>query len=219
VQAKQAANQPSSAGAEPTGDAKLVSVFDQMSKKRKEGQFQAALDIYDALPDDLKKDKFILIECINNAKHLKGKPYADAIRAYRQAFPNEPNLNLFMMDGYLEHKLYDRALASIDALDQSVGGDTYFDLERAKTYRLKGDRDEAKKCAEKAIKTDPKLEPAYKFLLEISLEEHRFSETARVLTLMQKHLPDRMPAVQTDAAYAGFLKSSSYRAWSGTQKR
>ena len=107
---EQAAKPPQAAAGGPLGDNRLFfTAAGQISERQKQGKYQAALDLYEALPESLKKDKIMLIDRIKTAKHLKGKPYDDAIRAYRQAFPNEPNLNLFMIDGYLEHKLYDRA--------------------------------------------------------------------------------------------------------------
>ena len=108
-----------------------------MSKRSKEQQYQAALDVYAALPESLQKEKSILIERTNVAKHLRGKPYDDAIRDYLKAFPNEPNLNLLMIDAYQEHRLFDRELTCIDGLDRTVGGDPYLDVLR-KSLSLEG---------------------------------------------------------------------------------
>jgi tetratricopeptide (TPR) repeat protein len=216
---ERAANPTQAAAGEPAGDnGRYFRAGNQMSKLQKAGKYQAALDVYEALPEILKKDKSLLSERISAAKHLKGKPYDDAIRAYRQAFPNEPNLNLIMIDGYLQHKMYDRALGSIDALDQFIGGDPYLNVERANAYRLNGDRGKAKTFANKAIAAEPGLRPAYDCLLAISLNEKKFSETARLLTAMQKKFPAHMPSVATDPAYAEYVKSPAYRTWARSQR-
>jgi tetratricopeptide (TPR) repeat protein len=211
---------PQSSGADGgNGTARLAVALTEMQQRCKEGQFQAALDIYEKLPENLQKEKAAMLTRIQAASRVKGKPYDDAIRAYRKEYPNEPNLDLLMIDAYLEHKLYDRSLACIDGLDKTVGGDPYLDVLRAGVHRVKGDRAAAKKCLSKAIAAEPDLPLAYRGLLSISLEEKKFSETSRLLTLLQKQFPDQMPAVASDPAYAEYVKSTAYRAWLRTQKR
>jgi hypothetical protein len=215
---EQAAKPPQAAAGRASGDnAAFFSAGGQLSKLRKDGKYQAAMDLYETLPESVKKDKLFLIDRIDTAKHLKGKPYDDAIRAYRTAFPNGPNLDLIMIDGYLEHKLYDRALACIDRLDKTVGGDPYLDATRANVYRLKGDRVNAKKLGNKAAAAEPNLSPAYECLLAVSLTEKKFSETSRLLTLFKKKFPKRMPDLKGDPAYAEYAKSAAYRTWLKTQ--
>ena len=191
----------------------------EMQNDIKAGQYQAALDTYAGLPERLQKDKVALVKRIEAAKHLKGKPYDDAIRAYRKEFPNEPNLDLIMIDGYLEHKMYDRALACIDRLDQTIGGDPYLDVLRAGVNRLKGDAAAAKKSANAAIAAEPDLQAAYICLLSISLKEKEFADTSRLLTTMQHKFPGRMSTVTSDPAFADYMKSPQYQAWLKTQKR
>ncbi len=58
---------------------------------------------------------------IQAARGVGGKPYDDAVRAYRKEFPDERNMDLIMIDAYFAHKLYDRVLASIDGLDHTLG--------------------------------------------------------------------------------------------------
>ena len=121
-----------------------------MRKRIKAGEYQEALDVYRSLPEHLQKEKLVLITRIQAARRLKGKPYDEAVIAYRKTFPNEPNLDLIMIYAYHEHKLFDKVLASIDGLDRTVGGDPFLDVLRADAYFEKGDLAAAKHCARKS---------------------------------------------------------------------
>ena len=118
-----------------------------MKRRIEEGKFQAALDIYQGLPDRFKTEKNVLLARLQAARALKGKQYDEAVRAYRKEFPHELNLDLIMIDAYFEHKLFERVLACIDGLDRSVGGDPYLDALRAKTHLAQHDLDAAQECA------------------------------------------------------------------------
>ncbi len=65
--------------------------------------------------------------------------------------------NLILIDAYADHKLYDRELASIDAVNRAVGGDPYLDMLRSRAFRMKGDLAAAKECVNKAIVAEPDL--------------------------------------------------------------
>jgi tetratricopeptide (TPR) repeat protein len=191
----------------------------EMRKRISDGQFQAALDYFRGLPDKLKSEKTIMRTRIDAAQHLKGKPYDDAVRAYRQRFPDEPTTDLIPLDAYYEHKMYDRALACIDRVDSAIGGDPYLDALRSGMNRMKGDLDAAKSCAQKAIAAEPELRQPYFALIQVSLAEKDFTETSRLLTLVQKKFPDHMPSVKTNPVYAEYVKSPQYRAWAKAQKQ
>lgn len=99
-----------------------------------------------------------------------------------------------------------------------MGRDPYLKVLRADVYRKKGDRANAKASANKAIAAEPDLRPAYDRLLSISLDEKKFTETSRLLMIVQKTFPKYAPKVADDPAYAGYVKSPKYRTWLRSQK-
>jgi tetratricopeptide (TPR) repeat protein len=202
-----------------TSTSRLLDAANEMHQRIEANQGQAALDIYAKLPGKLQEQKIMMIMRIRAASKVRGKPYDDSIRDYRKAFPNEPNLNLLLSDAYLDHEMYDRMIACFDKLDETIGGDPYLDVLRGGACRLKGDLATAKSYFTKAIAAEPDLDIAYSGLLAISLQEKQFAETARLLSILQKKSPEHMPAVQSDPAYAAFLKTAQYREWAKSQKR
>jgi tetratricopeptide (TPR) repeat protein len=203
---------------EASDGARLTSAQTEMNGLIAKKQYQAALDIYDALPDRLQREKVILRTRITAARPLKGNPYDDAIHDYRKEFPNEPNLDLIMIDSYAEHKRFDLELGCIERLDRSVGGDPYLDEFRASAYRMKGDLSAAKEYAGKAIVAEPDARLPYFTLLLISLAEKDFAETNRLLTIYQKKFPKHIPDLKSEPAYADYIKSAAYRTWAEAQK-
>jgi hypothetical protein len=79
----------------------------------------------------------------------------DTIRDYRAKCPNDPGVDLILVNHYVLCRRPDDALASIDRLDKAVGGDRCLDLLRAAVYSKKGDLAAAKKRAEKAAAAEP----------------------------------------------------------------
>ena len=128
-----------------------------MQKQDKTGHYQAALDIYEKLSPDLQKEKLLLYARLNAAKHLKGKPYDAAVRAYRQHYPDDVSTNLILIDAYADHKLYDRNSPASTRSTCAVGGDPYLDMLRSRAFRMKGDLAAEKECVNKAIVAEPDL--------------------------------------------------------------
>jgi tetratricopeptide (TPR) repeat protein len=198
--------------------ARLSKALSDMGLLIKVEKYQEALDIFQGLPDRLQSDKTALSMRIQAARRLGGKPYDDAVIAYRKDFRSERNMDLIMIDAYSAHKLYDKVLASIDGLEKTVGGDPYLDALRAKAYLQKGDLAAAKRCGRKSLAGEPDLPATYLCLLAISLQEKKFADTSALLTTMREKFPRRMPKPENDPAYAQYLGSPQYRAWMKAKK-
>jgi tetratricopeptide (TPR) repeat protein len=217
--AEKRGNSPQAALAGRVNDVvRLASDLSEMTKRINAAEYQEALDIYHGLPDRLQKEKTMLLARIRAAHGLMGEAYDEAVRDYRKEFPNEPNLDLIMIDAYSSHKLFDRVLASIDGLDRTVGGDPYLDALRGRVYLLKGDLAAAKACARKSVEAEPDVPTAYLSLLTISLKEKNFAETSALLTAVQEKFPRRMPVLKNNPAYAEYTSSPQYRDWLNAKK-
>jgi tetratricopeptide (TPR) repeat protein len=213
------AKMPQAAVGGPVSDGvRIGSALSEMTKRLKEKKYKEALDFYHSLPDRLQKEKLVLLVRIQAAHHLKGETYDEAVRDYRKAFPNEPNLDLIMIDAYYSHKLFDRVLASIDGVDRTVGGDPYLDALRARAHLQKGDLAAAKRCAKKSVEAEPDVPTAYLCLLTISLREKTFAETSAILTIVREKFPGQMPALKNNPTYVEYTSSPQYRDWVSARK-
>ena len=88
------------------------------------GQSKRALDIYERLPESLKKEKNILLVRLQAArKSGNERAYSKAIEDLEKYFPNDPCRILVSIDGYVMREEYDKAVASIEQLNNTIGGD------------------------------------------------------------------------------------------------
>jgi hypothetical protein len=190
-----------------------------MQRLTREGRPDEALRVYRSLPASLRQSKMVLLHRLRAAQALgPGDEYATALADLRARYPNDPCTDLLSVDDCLLRKRYDEALAGVDRLDKAVGGDPYNDVLRGNIHYMKGDRDAAIRCLNRAIAAEPTLEDPYWSLVQLSLDEKKFDETARLLSRIEKTLGLKLGDLTDIDAYAEFVKSAEYRKWLGRGK-
>ena len=148
------------------------------------GQVKEALEVYKTFPDVLKDHPQIVHEyLVARCSSCRG------LRMMRSATdrakcPNDPGVDLILMNHYVLGRRADDVLACIDRLDNAVGGDPYLDADRASAYVLKGDLAAAKKYAQKAAAAEP--------------DEARGQEFLKLVAKMETSLPAGQPEAGLD---------------------
>ncbi|NQT36710.1 MAG: hypothetical protein HQ581_04425 [Planctomycetes bacterium] len=198
---------------------KYVSQFLELSAAVKDGRGEEALDIYNALPESLRQDKNNLILRLQAASAVDEPTYAAAIEAFRRYHPNDPCLDLVLIDDHLMKGKYDEALASIDRLDKAVGSDPYLNVMRAGAYSEMQDYAKAKQCVRQAIEADDTLINAHWALVNISLDEKDFAETTRLMKTIADRFEFEANDLTTEPEYAEYVKSPHYQEWLDWQRR
>jgi tetratricopeptide (TPR) repeat protein len=186
----------------------------ELARLVREGKPEAALKVYNSLPESLRTEKLILLMRLMAVSGGDEKAYLSAIEAFEKHFPNDPSLALISIDGYVLKKQPRKAIASIEKLDRFVGGDPYLLLLQAGQYVELKERDKARELARKAIEQEPSLPGTYDFLLGLALEDKNHNETARLLNLTEKNLKVNMLGAVSEAKeYEAFLDSSAGKKW------
>jgi tetratricopeptide (TPR) repeat protein len=178
------------------------------------GRYEQALAVFDALPEELKKNRNILMQRFAVAVKAGGELYDAAMVDLKTAFPDDPSLGLVLIDYHFNRGEYDTAIAIIDRLDRDVGGDPYLDFFRANVLYVAGRLEEAKQAARRAIEAEPTLEDPYWTLVTISLDEREFTETARLLTEIENELGLVLGDLGGVPEYREFVESDAYPEWS-----
>ena len=75
---------------------------------------------------------------------------------------------------------------------------------------MKGDHAASILCLNRAIAAEPTLEDPYWTLVQISLDEKKFDETARLLTRIEKTFGLTLGDLTDVDVYAEFVKSAEY---------
>ncbi len=198
------------------GDAPLrefVTSLQRLSEAVQQGRWRAAMDIYAALPEPMRKERVTLMLRFRAAQGLDDAEQQACLADFQRWFPSDPCLDLLAVDSHVTAGRHKEAIACLDRVDTSVGGDPYLGVLRGNVHLLAGDPVRARISAARAAKEEPTLEEAHWVLVTCSLAEKDFDETARLLI----HLRDAMHVEFSDLAevpeYAEFVKSPAYAKW------
>ena len=144
----------------------------KMRQMMNEGKYRDAMEIYDRLPEKVKKIKAVQITHIMIASGIdNNEQYEAVINEYTKLYPNEPNMYLLLLDGYIIKKEYDKALYSVNEMDRMIDKDPFLDYYRYLIYNLKEDSSNAKASIEKLMKNMPGFEDGMLELIAVYLEE------------------------------------------------
>jgi tetratricopeptide (TPR) repeat protein len=185
----------------------------EMQRLYSTGKHDEALEIFDSFPEELKRDKNLLLMRFNIAAQAGDEAYRAAMVDLKRRLPDDPALDFTLIDHYFYAGQYGKALDIIDSIDRKVEGDPYLDFFRANIHFTDGNWDGAKRYARKAIEREPDLEDPYWTLVTISLNERDYAETARLLSAMEDNLGFVIGDLLDVTEYSGFRQSESYRRW------
>jgi hypothetical protein len=189
--------------------AEVVEMTEALLKKN----YQQVLEIYQRLPEAVKKRKVVIRIRINAARGIGHDQYLRALDDYRHYYPNDASIDLMSLDAFMLRKSYNQALAALDQIEQAVGGDPYLKVYRARILRSQGKPAAASKLAEAAIAEEPTLKPAYYFLLDQALKQKDFAKSAELLSDLESKCHVKFKDLSGVPAYAEFVKSEQYKSW------
>ena len=172
------------------------------------------------LPKSLQKDRSILLQRVAFATQVDATAHNAAVDDYRKWYPNSPGLHLMLIDYHFYRKEFAEALACVDALDESVGGDPYLDSMRANLHHSAGRPAETKEAALRVIEAMPTLANPHWLLVQLALEAKEFSEVAHLLAILEERCDQRIipEKMQASGLYAEFVKSPEYAKWLAARK-
>ena len=182
-----------------------------------EGDLVGALAIFDDLPESLRTNKNILLMRLSFATKASRAEYAQAIDDLQANFPDDPALDLPMIDGHFLRGETGKAIATIDRLNNNLEGDAYLQT-LAGNILAKDDRAEKAKVRYwKAISMEPTLKTPYWQLIALSLAEKDFPTTAELLDALETQLDLTLNDLTSIPLYEEFVESEAYETWQTTR--
>jgi tetratricopeptide (TPR) repeat protein len=181
----------------------------------RDGKPAEAAPILKALPAEMQTNRSVLMLRLQVAQAVSESDYLKVIQDWETAYPNDSALALISIDGDVMRKNFTGAIAHVDVLDRLVGGDPYLNCIRGNIYFAAKNYVMVKRTANAALQADPHLAAAYDVLLNTSLAEEDFDETARILERFERAYPyvDMARAVKGAPTYSKFLLSPAYAEW------
>jgi hypothetical protein len=199
-----------------TGERDFVHDFPQVVKMAgliNQGKMREALAIVPSLKPETRRQKTVLVNRLRAAQEIDDNEYSAVLEEFRHAYPKDPCLDLLLIDYYVLKKDFVRAKESTDRLDEAVGGDPYLAVLRADLNVAAGDLKSARDLANRAIKEEPGLAPAYVSLLAVSVQEKNFAESLDLLKMLDQKQMMEIGDLTAVPEYAGFVKSPQYQEW------
>lgn len=171
------------------------------------------LAIYEQLPAAVRQERSLMLMYLRAAAGHSEDKFDEAVEQFRKIHPNDPALDMLLVDRHIVKQRYEEALACVDRLDEAVGGDPYLEIQRAGVFVAKRDLDAARTSVNNAIKTDPSMEHAYWMGVTISLQTRQFEDTANLLDEIRDRFKTRYNDLSEITEYAEFVASPEYQVW------
>lgn len=176
-------------------------------------EYQKAWKSYEAMPAELRKNKTILTFALQASQNVGATEYQNVLDTYKASHPDDPCLDLMLIDYYFIKKEYDEAAASAIRVDKKLGGDAHMKTICARMLLAQDKDDEARKIAQEAIDLEGDFLPAYKILLGLSFKTKDFDESVRILDRLSEKFGNRYRNLTKTPENAEFLASPQYREW------
>ncbi|MDO4550275.1 MAG: hypothetical protein Q4C96_03390 [Planctomycetia bacterium] len=123
-----------------------------------EGDYQKTLDIFDALPEELKRNKSLLIIRLNAAlRHMDPQEYLFVLADIREKIPDDPCVDFLSLDYFFQKEMYEEALRSLDRIEHVIGPDAYLNFFRCVANEFMGRPQEVNRLYQQAMQQDPRL--------------------------------------------------------------
>lgn len=191
-----------------------------MSEHVMAGRFREALAAYRELPPEVQRDKTVMLTRFTAAVRLNDdEVYKAALEDFKTTFPDDPSIELLLVDYYFFRQEYPTVFGIIDRIEKAVGGDPYLHHLRANVAYAMGRLDEARKHAYQAIREEPELQDAYWVVVTVALEQENHKETAAFLSGLIDRFGIELPDLTTVPEYAKFVKSDVYRDWMAQRRK
>ena len=178
------------------------------------GDLKTAMELWDKLPEPLRRQKPLMLYRIQYAQRLGGQSFDQAVKAFEKQFPDDGVVELIRIQTHTAAKRYDQALAAVDRLDK-LAKDPYLDLLRAQFHASKKDAAQATQHFERLLKWDPTFERAWGGLLVLSLAQKDHVKTIDLLERREKAIGKPLPFdfIESSQDFADFTSSPEYKSW------
>lgn len=190
-----------------------MSRIDEIQAHVAAGHPEKALATYDSLPRSVQLEKPFLLSRIMITQSLDESLYLAAMADYQRQYPDDPSLDLMLIDMHLLRGDHAKALATVDRLEKRVVRDPYLDSLRGNLYLQAGRPDEARRAFQRCVDDEPTLDAGYFGLVDAAMASEDFDSVAKLLTQLEELFGYDFDGIDNDAYFAPFVASSACRRW------
>jgi hypothetical protein len=134
-----------------------LTALSKLNKLIQQKAYKEAKEIMDGLPENVKSTKAVQLKNMEICIEADTLEYAGAVEKYKRDFPDDPSLNLVLLDNFITKEKYAEALNCINQLDKQINKDPLLDYHRGLLYNLQGKKDAALQAFESLYKNMPEF--------------------------------------------------------------
>jgi hypothetical protein len=195
------------------------SELEQMSQKHLAGDWAGILALYDALPESLRREKFVMTHAIRAASMSNDDDrYVRLVAELRKLDPNDPSVELHAIDVNAIRGDIAGAGDALRHLDTLVGGDAFVRTQLALVLQRQGDKAGAERMRMEAVDAEPDLIHPHVDLIYAAAASGDYDLAIRRLDEMRRHIPITPQKFREEFARLTnggqvLLDSPAFRAW------
>ncbi|MFN8290454.1 MAG: tetratricopeptide repeat protein [Chitinophagaceae bacterium] len=162
-----------------TKDKNWVSSLTEIREKLNKGKNKEAYDLFMEIPAEARTSKIFRIIKVQICTGMSDELHQQSVEELLAAFPNEPDMQLMLIDAYFMRKEYDKALGAVNAIDKMINKDPFLDYYRYLCYNVMQQPEKAREHLIKVTKAYKDFPDARLELIVTYLDEKKY-DSARI---------------------------------------
>jgi predicted esterase/predicted RNA-binding Zn-ribbon protein involved in translation (DUF1610 family) len=174
------------------------------------GQGEQFMKIYRQLPEELQRDKALLLMRIRVFQQTDEEQYLATLEDFRKFYPNDVALDFILLDYHFLKEDYESLEKSLTNLEKALGGDTYLSRIRAEILISQNKLDEARKQLEQLLAEEPDLKIGHFTLVSVLARQEDHPATFQELKLIREKFGVEFPDFTVIPEFEPFTKTDEY---------
>lgn len=196
-----------------------INTLDAVKQQTAIADYQQAAQLFEQIPNELKQQKTFQLTLLAFADKISPQYYQTAIDNYEKQYPNDPSLQLILLNKLFLQKNYTQTLQCIDQLAQKVFNDPFLNFQRANTYWAMADTTNALNTAQKLINDIPDFIDGHLTLLIYAIEAQKYDIALSEMQTMVEWFSYEKSTLEQMLAdeFPQFIRSETFQKWEPTQ--
>lgn len=163
-----------------------VSSLKKMNDASLKADWEGVRTVWQGLPKEIQEHRLFIKPYISALSNIDEKEYAKAMGKFLTLYPDDAAAQVMGIDFFYLRKKWPECIKAIGAVEKRAGADTWFDYLRGNVLVEDKKLAEGKASLEAGVKREPSLPEPYYSLIDISLLEKKYAETAKWMVACEK---------------------------------
>ena len=189
-------------------------VVSKISDCVKDGKWREGLELCARLPDELRHDKFVLLQRLHLVTgHTEDEEYMHVLEDLRRYYPDDPSNDLLSIDYFFIRKQFKRAVESVRRLRASIEGDFYLDYLEGTLEVQAGDLQKARAALERSLEGEPGRIGTHWMFVTVCLRQKDNPAVLAGLKRIDELFEPEWNDLSQQAEYKDFAASPQHAEW------